>query len=84
MKKKDLAIQLGKCLLANKLVEPEVLQQVSDNKVIDSCITCSRCKMKLVKNPKKLAKIVGKSRTIEHFFYLCDKYQHQHLERLAA
>ena len=77
MKKITLAQELRQRQLAQGIVPASAINALSDDEIIDAYITCSGCGEKLVP-ARELGTVIGLATDANHFFELCDRWQHPH------
>ncbi len=73
MNKKVLAEELREIQITFGEVPVEIIKSLSDDDIIDSCITCSECGEKLI-DQRTLKKIIFKSCDADDFFRLCNMH----------
>jgi transposase len=72
--KSTLAQGLRNRLLQKRLVDKATLNNISDDDVIDSYITCSCCGMKSIKTQGELSCLILSSKDVEHFLSKSQKF----------
>jgi len=70
MTKRQLAQALRQRQYALGMVSREAIDSLSDDEIIDSYITCSRCGYKQVEG-QELEAAIRRARNVEHFLDIC-------------
>jgi hypothetical protein len=77
MKKITLAQELRQRQLAQGIVSESIINELSDDEIIDAYITCSGCGEKQVP-ARELGTVIALATDANHFFELCDRWEHPH------
>jgi 23S rRNA-/tRNA-specific pseudouridylate synthase len=69
MTKKELSNQMRQRQINKGYVSKEIIDQLTDDNIIDAYITCSECQTKMV-DIKMLKTIISKAKDFDHFWDL--------------
>ena len=80
MQKQHLAQALRQRQYAYGVVPQQVIDSLSDEAIIESCITCAECGEQQVEGTQ-LDLAISRAQSADHFFALCDQLAGQHQEQ---